>query len=142
MQISEFKAGELYAYNNRRCRMERFWSDGDGIAHAEIAIGRKFENSVEVSGSKWGNRADIRTITHTWEDHKNHKQKVQEDRQRADNLSLRLRNALAERDLYGWLAADGHMSVRGELNNLEQLISDLESLNNQGAKSALDKLFS
>jgi hypothetical protein len=140
MKVSELEAGKLYAYRNRRCRVERCWTDADGVAHALISLGRKFENSMEVHGSGYYNKDDIRTLTNTWDDHKQIKEEAKARGERAKNLSLRLREVLEDRNMRGWLSADGQMNVHGSLDDLERLISELEGNSRKQSGSALEAL--
>lgn len=141
MKISELHIGELYACNGRRCRLERTWTDVDGVAKAEVAMGRSFERSQEISASRFYHKDDIVALTNTWEDHKIVKQKIKEANQRAEKLSLRLRNALEDRGMYGWVDSSGRASINGSLNEIEALVLDLETLGQKKSTNALGAIF-
>ena len=141
MKISELEVGEIYACNNRRCRLERAWTDADGVARAMIASGRKFEKSYEISASSYYLKDDIRSLTSTWEKHKEMKQRQKEQRDRANDLSIRFRDVLEDRGMRGWLGADGQMTIHGNLDQFEKLLGELGENSRREAGSALESLF-
>lgn len=128
MHANRLKLGECYEYLGRRCKLVELQVGPGNYSQAKILVGRSFQNEIVLEGETWDHMI-FGDIGPRWEEYKRQEEAARAARKYARKLEAELKSILplglqSGIDVTRYYEC-GEIIVRGDMNQLEQIIDAL-----------------
>lgn len=121
IHVDHLKAGEVYAIDGKRARLECTWRDKDDLFHAEFSMGRNFGRKEILSAGSSHTHNFIYEIEDTWDNYKAKRDAERTLEKRIENLVEGLSGKIEDINLEV-SASEHELSIYGDYDRFEKLL--------------------